>query len=60
MEYHIVTHRLLAPTGALIVMMVYYLSAATFSDFRIDAIDVTNVTLSRLNSINALMSQDAD
>ena len=26
----------------------------------IDAIDVTSVTLSRLNSINAMMSQDAD
>ena len=36
---------LLAPTGALIVMMVYY------TTYNIDAIDVTSVTLSRLNSI---------
>ena len=48
---------LLAPTGALVLMMVYYISAALqlFQIFTqsIDAIDVTSVTLSRLNSINA-------
>ena len=46
----------LAPTGALIVMMVYY-TRTTFWIFTqsiaIDAIDVTSVTLSRLKSINA-------
>ena len=48
---------MLAPTGALVVMMVYYISeAATFQIFTqsIDAIDVTSVTLSRLNSINEI------
>ena len=49
---------LLAPTGALVLMMVYYISAALqllliFTQ-SIDAIDVTSVTLSRLNSINAI------
>ena len=48
---------LLAPTGALVMMMVYYISAQRqlFQIFTqtIDAIDVTSVTLSRLNSINA-------
>ena len=51
-------HSLLAPTGALIVIMVYYISAQRqlFQIFTrsIDAIDVTSVTLSRLNSINAI------
>ena len=50
---------LLAPTGALIVMMVYHIyirSRQLFQIFTqsIDAIDVTSVTLSRLNSINAI------
>ena len=48
---------LLAPTGALLVTMVYYISAAaaTSSYFHsIDSIDVTSVNLSRLNSINAI------
>ena len=48
---------LLAPTGALVVMMVYYISAAQlFQIFTqsLDAIVVTSVTLSRLNSINAI------
>ena len=47
---------LLAPTGALIVMMAYYISKATVSDFTqsLDAIDVTSVTLSCLNSMNAI------
>ena len=50
---------LLAPTGALVVMMVYYIyirSRQLFQIFTqsIDAIDVTSVTLSRLNSINAI------
>ena len=49
---------LLAPTGALVVMMVYYISGSGnfFQIFTqsIDAIDVTSVTLSRLNSINAI------
>ena len=50
---------LLAPTGALIVMMCYYTSIyphplfQIFSQF-IDAIDVTSVTLSCLNSMNAI------
>ena len=48
---------LLAPTGALVLMMVYYISAARqlFQIFTqsLDAIDVTSVTLKRLNSINA-------
>ena len=46
---------LLAPTGALVLMMVYYISAARqlFQIFTqsLDAIDVTSVTLKRLNSI---------
>ena len=49
---------LLAPTGALILMMVYYISKARqlFQIFTqsIDSIDVTSVTLSHLNSINAI------
>ena len=49
---------LLAPTGALVLMMVYYISAARqlFQIFTqsLVAIDVTSVTLSRLNSINAI------
>ena len=50
---------LLASTGALIVMMVYYIyirSRPLFQIFTqsIDAIDVTSVTLSCLNSINAV------
>ena len=47
----------LAPTGALKVMMVYYISInPLFQIFTqsLDAIDVTSVTLSRLNSINAI------
>ena len=48
---------LLAPTGALVLMMVYYMSRQRqlFQIFTqsIDAIDVTSITLSRLNSINA-------
>ena len=49
----------LAPTGALTVIMVYYISAQRQQLFQIftqsiDAIDVTSVTLSRLNSINAI------
>ena len=53
---------LLALTGALIVMMVYYISGSgsgsnffrfSLSPF-INAIHVTSVTLSRLNSINAI------
>ena len=47
---------LLAPTGALIVMMVYYISGGNF--FRFWAFmpfyTVTSVTLSHLNSINAI------
>ena len=50
--------KLLAPIGALVLMMVYYISAATqlFQIFTQshDAIDVTSVTLRRLNSINAI------
>ena len=49
---------LLAPTGALIVVMVYYISAQRqlFQIFTqsLDAIDVTSVTPSPLNSINAI------
>ena len=48
---------LLAPTGALVLMMVYYISATQlFQIFTqsLDAIDVTSVTLSCLNSINAI------
>ena len=48
---------LLAPTGALIVTLCYYISIRPlFQIFThsIDAIDVTSVTLSRLNSINAI------
>ena len=49
---------LLAPTGALVLMMVYYISARRRQLFQIftqslDAIDVTSVTLKRLNSVNA-------
>ena len=49
---------LLAPTGTLIVMMVYYIYIdirTTFWNFTqsIGAIDVTSVTLSYFNSINA-------
>ena len=46
---------LLAPTGALIVTLCYYIHVQLFQIFNqsIDAIDVTSVTLSRLNSINA-------
>ena len=48
---------LLAPTGALVLMMVYYISARRqlFQIFTqsLDAIDVTSVTLKRLNSVNA-------
>ena len=48
---------LLAPTGALIVIVVYYISMRQL--FQIctqssDAIDVTSVTLSRLNSISVI------
>ena len=47
---------LLAPTGALKVTMCYYISTHFFQIFTqsIDAIDVTSVTPSRLNSINAI------
>ena len=49
---------LLAPTGALIVIVVYYISgaAATFQIYpqSINVFDVTSVTLSRLNSINVI------
>ena len=48
---------LLAPTGALVLMMVYYIYIRPlFQIFTqsLDAIDVTSVTLSRLNSINAI------
>ena len=49
---------LLALTGALVLMMVCDISAATqlFQIFiqSIDAIDVTSVTLSRLNSMIAI------
>ena len=49
---------LLAPTGALIVMLVYYISRQRqlFQIFTqsLDAIDVRSVTLSPLNSINAI------
>ena len=40
-------HTLLAPTGALVLMMVYYISAQLFQIFTqsFDAIDVTSVTL---------------
>ena len=45
---------LLAPTGALVLMMVYYISAARqlFQIFTqsLDAIDVTSVTLKRFNA----------
>ena len=47
---------LLAPTGALVLMMVYYIYIhPLFQIFAqsLDAIDVTSVTLKRLNSINA-------
>ena len=53
-------HHLLAPTGALVVMMVYYIYISAqrqlFQIFTqsMDAIDVTSVTLSRINSINAI------
>ena len=49
---------LLAPTGALVMMMVYYIyiQRPLFQIFTqsIDAIDVTSVTLSRFNSINVI------
>ena len=49
---------LLAPTGALVLMMVYYISEAATHFFRFGAFmpfyTVTSVTLSRLNSINAI------
>ena len=47
---------LLAPTGALIVTLCYYTYVQLFQIFTqsIDAIHVTSVTLSRLNSINAI------
>ena len=48
---------LLAPTGALVLMMVYHISGSNplFQIFTqsLDAIDVRGVTLKRLNSINA-------
>ena len=51
--------KLLAPTGALVLMMVRDISEAANPLFQIftqsiDAIDVTSVTLNRLNSINAI------
>ena len=49
--------KLLAPTGALVLMMVYYIYIhPLFQIFTqsLDAIDVTSVTLSRLNTINAI------
>ena len=56
--FDIAASPLLAPTGALVLMMVYYISAAAqlFQIFTqsLDAIDVISVTLSRLNSINAI------
>ena len=52
---------LLALTGALIVMMCYYIFSSSSSNHfcqifiqSIDAIDVSSVTLSRLNGINAI------
>ena len=66
MCWSFVHHILLAPTGALVVMMVYYIYIYPRQLFQIftqsiDAIDVTSVTPSRLNSIIMhLMSQDAD
>ena len=52
------TFMFLAPTGALIVIMCYYISSRQplFEIFTqsIDAIDVKSVTLSRSNSINAI------
>ena len=49
---------LIAPTGALVLMMVLYISIQRplFQIFTqsLDAIDVTSVTLSCLNSINAI------
>ena len=53
-------HVLLAPSGALILMMVYYIHTyihvQLFQIFTqsIDSIDVTSVTLGHLNSINAI------
>ena len=47
----------LAPTGAFIVTMCYYVSIRPLSQIftrSIDAIDVTSVTLSCFNSINAI------
>ena len=53
-------HSFLAPTGALVLMVVYYIYIyiyirPLFQIFTqsIDAIDVTSVSLSCLNSINA-------
>ena len=48
--------KLLAPTGAHVVVMVYYISIPLYQIFTqsIDTIDVTSVTLSRLNSSNAI------
>ena len=53
-------HILLAPTGALVVMMGYYIYIYIQPLFQIfilpiDAIDITRVTLSRLNSLNAIV-----
>ena len=55
----LIQESLLAPTGALILMMVYYISIHPGHFFQIFtqsiiAIDVTSVTLSCLNSINAI------
>ena len=52
-------HRLvlLAPTGALVLMMVYYISRPLFQIFTqsLDAIDVTSVTLRHLNKYGELL-----
>ena len=57
-KIHVGLTPLLAPTGALVVMMVYYISGQRqlFQIFTqsLDTIDVTSVTLSPLNSINAI------
>ena len=45
---------LLAPTGALLMMMCWYRYFFHFFIQPIDAIDITRVTLSRIDSINAI------
>ena len=59
LQYLLKGSLLLAPTGALVVVMVYYIYIYPRPLFQIftqsiDAIDVTIVTLSRLNSTNEI------